>query len=248
MATWRRATCVSRTAETASAVTLELDVEGWPGNLAGQHVDLRLTADDGYTATRSYSLSSPAAAPSTQGGRRRVAVTVQRVADGEVSPYLADDFAVSDEIEVRGPIGEWFVWEPDGTPVTLIAGGSGIVPLVSMVRTRREARSRTPFRLLYSVRTPADRMFRRELAHPGPDDQALDVAFLYTREAPEEAARPVGRIEVADLVSWAWPPDFAPATFVCGPTGFVESVAAMLISLGHDPARIKTERFGPTGV
>lgn len=240
---------MARRTESPSAVTLDLDVPTWPGSAAGQHVDLRLTADDGYTASRSYSLASPALEPTTAGGEpARIEVTVQRVGDGEVSPYLVDDFAVGDQIEVRGPIGAWFVWRPDGTtPVTLVAGGSGIVPLVSMVRTRRALGDRTPFRLLYSVRTPADRLYRRELTQPGPGDAALDVAFLYTREAPEASGRAAGRIGVEDLARWAWPPDFSPATFVCGPTGFVEAVSAMLLALGHDAARIKTERFGPTG-
>jgi ferredoxin-NADP reductase len=217
-------------------VTLVFDVPEWPGHLAGQHVDVRLTAEDGYRAQRSYSIAS---APDGD----RVELTVQRVADGEVSPYLADVLEPGDQIELRGPVGGWFVWSPLRTdPVLLLAGGSGIVPLMAMVRTRRAAGAAAPFRLVYSVRTPADRYYAGELDRPDP---GLAVDHLYTRAAPPGGPRPVGRLTRADLAVPA--PAEGPDCFVCGPTGFVEAAADLLVDLGHDPARIRTERFGPTG-
>ncbi len=225
--------------ETPSARTLVLDVPGWPGNLAGQHTDVRLTAEDGYTAQRSYSLGS-------SGDGERIELTVQRVEDGEVSPYLTDVFAVGDPVEVRGPIGGWFVWRPsDPAPVLLVAGGSGIVPLMAMIRARRAAGAKTPFRLLYSVRSPAELYYADELR--GAALSGVEVSYVYTRSAPDGAARAPGRIGVADVNTGGWPASFEPACFVCGPTGFVEAVSDMLLALGHDPRRVKTERFGPTG-
>jgi ferredoxin-NADP reductase len=236
--TWRSASLTDQHEETSSARTLVLAVSGWPGHLAGQHVDLRLTADDGYQAVRSYSLAAPA-----QGDR--IAVTVQRVPCGEVSPYLTEVFAIGDAVEVRGPLGGWFVWRPtDPEPVLLVAGGSGIVPLMAMVRARRSARSHVPFRLLYSVRTAADLYYAAELRAPQP---GLEVTCAFTRAVPEGVARPPGRLDAADIERGGWPPGLEPRCFVCGPTGFVESVADILVALGHDPRRIKTERFGPTG-
>jgi len=234
--TWRVARLAEAREETATARTLVLDVPDWPGHLAGQHVDVRLTAEDGYTAQRSYSLASAA---------DRVELTVQRVLDGEVSPYLTDTFKVGDPIEVRGPVGGWFVWRPaDTAPVLLVAGGSGVVPLMAMVRARGAAASRIPFRLLYSTRTPDDAIYSEELARRVRDDHGLDVVHLYTRSAPPQDKRGIGRLSVADLAAWGWPPEFEPACFVCGPTGFVEAVADLLVDAGHDPQRIKTERFG----
>ncbi|GAA4637975.1 ferredoxin reductase [Actinoallomurus vinaceus] len=235
---WRVARLAEARAETATARTLVFDVPGWPGHLAGQHVDVRLTADDGYTAQRSYSLAAPA-------DGAHVELTVQDVPDGEVSSYLTEGLSVGDPVEIRGPVGGWFVWRPaDTAPVLLVAGGSGIVPLMAMVRARRQAGSRTPFRLVYSVRTPADRYYAAELRRADP---GLDVAYVYTREVPEGWSRPPGRLTVADLNSGGWPADFAPDCFVCGPTGFVETAADILLALGHDARKIKTERFGPTG-
>ncbi|GAA4212484.1 ferredoxin reductase [Actinocatenispora rupis] len=235
---WRVATLVDGTPETASARTMTFHVPDWPGHLAGQHVDLRLTAEDGYQAQRSYSLAAPADAD-------RITLTIQRVPDGEVSPYLTDTMKPGDPVEVRGPVGGWFVWRPDSTaPVLLVAGGSGVVPLAAMIRARRAAGSRVPFRLLYSVRTPADRYYSADLA--GPLD-GVDVTYAYTRAVPDGWPRPPGRIGVADVNTHGWPADLAPECFVCGPTGFVEAVADILVALGHDPRRIKTERFGPTG-
>ncbi|MBD8078480.1 ferredoxin reductase [Cellulosimicrobium arenosum] len=240
---WRVATLVDARAESRTARTLVLDVPDWPGHLAGQHLDLRLTAPDGYTAERSYSIASAASgtAPSV-----RVEITVQRVPGGEVSGYLTDAFAVGDAIEVRGPVGGWFVWSPvhdAGRPVLLAAGGSGVVPLVSMLRTRRDAGDRTPFRLVYSVRRPEDRLYVDELARRAEDGLEANVAF--TRAAPLDARRAPGRLTLAELGAWGWPADIEPACFVCGPTGFVEAVSRTLVALGHDPACVKTERFGP---
>ena len=224
--------------ETKSARTLVFDVPGWPGHLAGQHVDVRLTAEDGYSTERSYSLAAPAEGD-------RVELTVQQVPNGEVSPYLTEQLSPGDAVELRGPVGGWFIWRPaDTSPVLLVGGGSGIVPLMAMVRARRQAGIQPPFRLIYSLRTPADRYYAAELRRPEP---GLDVAYVYTREVPEGWSRPPGRLMVADVNSNGWPPDFAPSSFVCGPTGFVEAVADILLALGHDPRRIKTERFGPTG-
>ncbi|MFG2310500.1 ferredoxin reductase [Streptomyces sp. NPDC048566] len=234
---WRAATLTGRHRQTPAASTLVLDVPGWPGHLAGQHVDVRLTAADGYSTQRSYSIAS---AP----GAERVELTVQRVADGEVSPYLVDAFGIGDAVEVRGPVGGWFVWRPEQTePVLLVAGGSGLVPLMAMIRTRRAA-ARRPFRLVCSVRTPEDLLYRDELRRTDP---GLDVAYVYTRAAPEGARRPPGRLRAEDLVAAGWPPDFEPTVYVCGPTGFVEYAADLLVGLGHDPGRVRTERFGPSG-
>lgn len=238
---WRSATLAEYRDETPSARTLQFDVARWPGHLGGQHVDVRLTAADGYQAVRSYSLARPARG-------ERIGITVQRVPGGEVSPYLTDGLSVGDSIEIRGPLGGWFVWRPEDTnPVLLVAGGSGIVPLMAMVRARRAAGSRVPFRLIYSVRTPAELYYADELRVPQPGDGGLDTSYIFTRRAPDGVARAPARIRVADLNTRGWTPEFEPDCFVCGPTGFVEAVADILIALGHDPRRVKTERFGPTG-
>ncbi|MFH8447055.1 ferredoxin reductase [Streptomyces sp. NPDC018026] len=235
---WRVAEVTGRRTESATAVTLELDVPDWPGHTAGQHMDVRLTAEDGYSTQRSYSIAS---AP----GEGRLELTVQRLADGEVSPYLVDELAPGDQLELRGPVGGWFVWSHRQTePVLLVAGGSGLVPLMSMVRAREAAGSRVPFRLLYSVRTPEDLLYRSELRMGSP---GLDTTYLYTRETPEGAPRPPGRITPDDLARQGWPPDFEPTCYVCGPTGFVEKAAAYLVLLGHAPERVRTERFGDSG-
>jgi ferredoxin-NADP reductase len=235
---WRVSTLVDTRDETASARTLVFDVPAWPGHLAGQHVDVRLTAEDGYSTQRSYSIASAA-------DGERLELTVQRVPDGEVSPYLIDVLVVGDQVELRGPVGGWFVWRPEQTePVLLIAGGSGVVPVMAMIRAHRAAGSRAPFRLIYSVRTPQDRMYLSELRR---GDPGLDTTFLYTRRAPDGWSRPPARLGVRDLTSAAWPPDFEPTVYVCGPTGFVEHAADLLVDLGHAAERIRTERFGPSG-
>jgi len=238
---WRDATLVERRPETDSAVTLVLDVHDWPGHLPGQHVDVRLTAPDGYTATRSYSVSAP------EGGDR-VELTVQRVPDGEVSGFLAEALALGDTVRLRGPVGGWFVWrttQPE--PVLLVAGGSGIVPLMSMLRARDGAdHGGPPFRLVYSVREPGDVIYRDVLSALQDSDVA-DVHLVHTRRAPEGAARPVSRLRQDDLAASGWSAEDAPTCYVCGPTGFVEAAADLLVGLGHAPERIRTERFGPSG-
>jgi ferredoxin-NADP reductase len=212
-----------------------LEVPEWPGHLAGQHVDVRLTAEDGYSTQRSYSIAS---APDGT----RLELTVQRVIGGEVSPYLVDELMPGDQLELRGPVGGWFVWQPEQQePVLLVAGGSGLVPLMCMIRSRRAAGSRVPFRALYSLRSPTDLLYGPEIRQGSP---GVDVTHIYTREAPQQSARPPGRVTPDDLVSHGWPPDFAPTCYVCGPTAFVEKVAAYLVLLGHDPERVRTERFG----
>jgi ferredoxin-NADP reductase len=229
---WRVGTLTSVRKETETARTLVLDVPDWPGHDAGQHVDVRLTAPDGYQAQRSYSLAAP-------GNGDRLELTVQHVDDGEVSEYLAQIAQKGDPVEIRGPVGGWFVWRPTQTePVLLIAGGSGIVPLMAMIRARAAAGSRVPFRLIYSVRSAREVIFADELRTRARDDKGLDVSYVYTRNPARK------RITIADVNTNGWPADLSPMCFVCGPTGFVETVADMLVALGHDPRRVKTERFG----
>jgi ferredoxin-NADP reductase len=237
---WRAAQVLEVRRESASARTLVLEVPDWPGHLPGQHVDVRLTAEDGYQAQRSYSIAS---APDGA-----VELTVERLADGEVSPYLTDALRPGNLLELRGPIGGWFVWRPgEQTPVQLLGGGSGVVPLMAMVRTRVANGSPTPMRLLYSTRTPDTVLYGDELRRLAQRDPTLRVDLVYTRHAPEGWEGPVGRLDGARLATLAWPPAAAPACFVCGPTGFVEAVADLLVDQGYPSERIKTERFGPTG-
>ena len=239
--TWRVATITAISAETATASTLSLDVPGWPGHVAGQHLDARLTAENGYTAQRSYSIAS-ASEPD------RLELTVQRVASGEVSLYLVESARPGDQFEVRGPVGGYFTWHPDDPdPVLLVAGGSGIVPLMSMLRTRAAAGSQAPFRLIYSVRSPADLIYAAELRRRAREDHGLEVGYVYTRRTPDGWPQPPGRLDAATLAAAGWPADADPRFFVCGPTGFVETVAELLVDAGHAATRIKTERFGPTG-
>jgi ferredoxin-NADP reductase len=236
---WRVGTVTALRDETPTARTLVLDVEGWPGHSAGQHVDVRLTAEDGYSATRSYSIAS---APDGA----RVELTVERIDDGEVSPYLTRVVAVGQRLELRGPVGGWFVWRPvQDEPVQLVAGGSGVVPLMAIVRTHAQAAAGRSLRLLYAVRDPAAVLYREELRGRGRD--GLAVTFAYSRVAPEGSGRPPGRVDAALLAEVAFPPDTSPTAYVCGPTGFVETVADLLVNAGHDPRRVRTERFGPTG-
>jgi ferredoxin-NADP reductase len=227
--------------ETPSARTLVLEVPDWPGHLPGQHVDVRLTAPDGYSAQRSYSIAS------AWSGGGNVELTIQRVEDGEVSTYLTDTLAVGDSIELRGPVGGWFVWrEAQTAPVLLVAGGSGVVPLMAMIRARGIVRGRQPFRLIYSVRTPEDACYATELARHVRDDPGLDVRYVYTRKTPDGWPEPPKRLAVATVNTYGWPPAFGPDCFVCGPTSFVETAADILVALGHDPGKIRTERFGGT--
>ena len=235
--------------ETATARTIVLDVPGWPGHLAGQHVDVRLTAPDGYSTERSYSIAS--APPDGGSGPPVVELTVQRLEDGEVSPYLTQTLAVGYPLELRGPVGGWFVWNPDGPagarPVLLVAGGSGVVPLMAMIRERAAAGSHAPFKLIYSVRDPGAVLYAGELAQQERAGDGLEVRHVYTRTAPPGSTEPTGRISATTLASAGWPPEDSPAVFVCGPTGFVEAVADLLVRAGHGAGAIKTERFGPSG-
>lgn len=236
---WRIADVVDVVRETPRASTVVLDVPEWPGHLAGQHLDVRLTAEDGYQAERSYSISS---AP----GEGRVTITVERLDDGEVSPYLTDELRAGDRLELRGPIGRWFVWDGGASPMLLVAGGSGVCPLMAMLRRRADLMSRTPARLLYSARDLEDVIFRNELVRLGAGD-GVQVSLTLTRDRPPGWTGHARRVDERMLAAVAWPPDRAADTYVCGPTSFVETVAESLVSLGHDASRIRTERFGPTG-
>jgi ferredoxin-NADP reductase len=239
---WRAGTVVALHDETATARTITLEVPDWPGHIAGQHVDVRLTAADGYTAVRSYSVAS---APNSE---RRVELTVERLPNGEVSPYLTQDVAVGDHLELRGPIGGWFVWRPQQSEaIQLIAGGSGLVPLMAMVRSRATAGSTAPFRLLYSVREPGAVLYSDELQALSDHGNSITVTYAYTRATPKDWPRPPGRIESVLIAQATWPASLAPTCYVCGPTSFVESVASLLTASGNNSKNIKTERFGPTG-
>jgi ferredoxin-NADP reductase len=233
--------------ETPRTRTLVLDVPDWPGHRAGQHVDVRLTAEDGYQAERSYSIAS---APEDS----RLSLTVEELKDGEVSPYLSEELRSGDKLELRGPIGGYFLWDVSlGGPLLLIAGGSGIVPLMAMLRHRDAVirtsaeRHRVPARLLYSSRNWDEVIYRDELTRLAEKDTSLEVRHTLTREPPQGWNGFKRRIDRAMLEEIAWPPSEQPHVFVCGPTPLVEAVAQALVELGHPPARIKTERFGPTG-
>ncbi|WP_328390717.1 ferredoxin reductase [Nocardia sp. NBC_00416] len=238
MARWLAAELVRARPEAPGARTLTLRIPGWPGHLPGQHVDVRLTAPDGYHAERSYSLAAPAAGDLVQ-------LTVQRVPGGEVSPYLVDTLPLGAFIEIRGPVGGWFVWEPSESPVFLVGGGAGIVPLMAMVRAHRGAGCAAPLRLIYSVREPGGRYYRDELDQPGEGRTRVDL--LYTRRAPAGFPRPVGRLTAADLADHTGPPSSGVTCYVCGPTGFVEAAAELLVGAGYAPGVVRTERFGPSG-
>jgi ferredoxin-NADP reductase len=227
--------------ETPRVGTLHLQVQDWPGHLAGQHVDVRLTAEDGYQAQRSYSIAS---APEDSG----LAITVERLEDGEVSPYLVGELKVGDKVELRGPIGGYFVWHA-GTarPLLLIAGGSGIVPLMAMIRHRALVGDMSPTRLLYSSRAFEDIIYRTELERLASAGDGFTVAHTLTRTQPggwKGYARRIDRDMVRDV---AWPKERSPQVFVCGPTSFVETASGLLVDSGYDPSWIKTERFGATG-
>jgi ferredoxin-NADP reductase len=229
--TWRPAEVAGVVEETPRTRTLVLDVEGWSGHRAGQHVDIRLTAEDGYQAERSYSIAS---GPDDD----RLELTVERIDDGEVSPYLVDEVRGGDTFELRGPIGGYFAWSPgDGGPLLLVGGGSGVVPLRSMLRARPDD---VPAKLIYSARTNEDVIYSDELS-------ALDGDVLLTLTREQRDGVRAGRVDADLLRDAAFAPAEDPRVFVCGPTSFVESVASALVELGHAPERIRTERFGPTG-
>ncbi|MGH3032052.1 MAG: ferredoxin reductase [Gaiellaceae bacterium] len=238
---WRLAEVLEVVPETPRASTLVLDVPDWPGHRAGQHVDVRLTAEDGYQAQRSYSIAS---APEDAG----LALTVERLADGEVSPYLVGELRPGDRFELRGPIGGYFVWDA-GTPgpLQLVAGGSGLVPLMAMLRHRASAGDGVPTRLLHSARSLEDVLYREELQRLAGEDGDLHLALTLTRERPSGWTGYGRRVDEAMLAEVFGPPTGDALAFVCGPTRFVETAASGLVGLGYDPSRVRTERFGPTG-
>jgi ferredoxin-NADP reductase len=239
---WRVATVVALRDETPTARTLTLDVPDWPGHIAGQHVDVRVTAPDGYSAVRSYSIAS---APDS---KAHIELTIERLPNGEVSPYLTQIVAPGDRLEVRGPIGGWFVWRTEQTePVQLIAGGSGIVPLMAMIRWRASAGNKSQFRLLYSVREPRAVFYRDELQALADKDRSLNLAYAYTRVTPTDWPRPPGRVDAFLIADATWPSSLAPTCYVCGPTSFVETATDLLSASGIRRDKIKTERFGSTG-
>jgi ferredoxin-NADP reductase len=238
---WQLAEVAELVDETPATRSILLDLPEWPGHLPGQHVDVRLTAEDGYQAQRSYSIASAPEEP-------RLALTVERLEDGEVSPYLTQELRPGDRIEVRGPIGGYFVWtaEPAG-PLLLVAGGSGVVPLMAMLRHRAAVGAATPARLLYSARSLEDVIYRAELERLAAAQDGAEVVLTLTRAQPAGWGGYARRIDEEMLREVAWGSEEAPRVFVCGPTRLVESVASTLVGMGHEPALIKTERFGPTG-
>jgi ferredoxin-NADP reductase len=237
---WQLATVEDVVVETARVRTIVLDIPDWPGHRAGQHLDVRLTAEDGYRAEREYSIASAPGEP--------VAITVERLDDGEVSPYLTDELREGDALELRGPIGGYFVWTPDdGRPLLLAGGGSGIVPLMAMLRARIVARSDVPVRLLVSARSVDDIIYRGELESIARENSGVEIRQTLTRAQPPGWAGYGRRVDGAMLAEVAWPVEERPRCFACGPTGFVETVASSLVELGHAPGNIRTERFGPTG-
>lgn len=240
---WLFADVVDVIVETARVRTLVLSVPGWRGHRAGQHVDIRLTAPDGYQVQRSYSIASAT-------NEERVELTVERLEDGEVSPYLTGELRVGDKLELRGPVGGYFAWDvadTNGGPLLLIGGGSGVVPLMAMIRQRSMARSDVPTRLLYSSRAFEDIIYQAELARLVAESPGLEVVHTLTRSRPADWTGYDRRIDDVMLAEVAWAPSDRPLVFVCGPTRLVESVASTLTALGHDPGRVRTERFGPTG-
>jgi ferredoxin-NADP reductase len=238
---WRIGEVVETSPDTPRTKSLFLEVPGWEGHRAGQHVDVRLTAEDGYQAQRSYSIAS---APEDG----RVELLVERLDDGEVSPYLTEELRAGDGLELRGPIGGWFAWETtEGGPLLLVAGGSGIAPLMAMIRHRQAAGSDTPTRLLFSSRSFEEIIFRQELERLASGDKTLQIIHTLTRSRPEGWTGYDRRIDEEMLDEVAFSPEGGPLAFVCGPTPLVETVATALVRLGHEPARVKTERFGPTG-
>jgi ferredoxin-NADP reductase len=237
---WQLARVLDLVAETPRVRSIVLEPAAWPGHRAGQHVDVRLTAEDGYQAERSYSIAS---APEDED----LVLTVERLDDGEVSPYLADELRPGDELELRGPVGGYFVWEESlGGPLLLVAGGSGVVPLHAILRHHRAIESTVPVRVLYSSRSLDEVIYYDELLRVAADDE-VDVRFTLTREQPADWDGYARRIDNALLEEVAWPREQAPLIYVCGPTGFVEIAASGFVGLGHEPHRIRTERFGPTG-
>jgi ferredoxin-NADP reductase len=239
---WQPATVAGFHDETPTVRSIGFDVGAWTGHLAGQHVDIRLTAENGYQAQRSYSIASPA------GHDKRIELTVERISNGEVSPFLTQELTLGDRIELRGPIGGYFTWKPDSpAPLMLIGGGSGVAPLMSMLRTRHRAEVRVPARLLYSSRTVEDIIYARELDRLVANDDGLSIIHTITRGAPAGWPGESRRVDRDMLAAHVFSPAAEPRAFVCGPTSFVETVADHLVALGHPESNIRTERFGPTG-
>jgi ferredoxin-NADP reductase len=237
--TWQLGEVVELVEETPRVTTIVLDVPAWAGHRPGQHLDVRLTAEDGYQAQRSYSIATPPEDAT-------LAITVERLDDGEVSPYLVDELRPGDQLELRGPIGGYFVWDVSlGGPLLLVAGGSGVVPLMAMIRHRAAAKGDAPARLLYSSRTLEDVIYREELERLEGD--GLDVVHTLTRAQPPGWTGYARRIDTELVRELAYPPAERPQVFVCGSTPFVEAAASALVELGHAPETIKTERFGATG-
>jgi ferredoxin-NADP reductase len=235
--TWQLARVVGVAPETGRTKTIVLEAPNWAGHRAGQHVDVRLTAEDGYQAQRSYSIAS---APEDE----HLMLTVEEIDEGEVSPYLTEELRAGDELELRGPIGGWFVWEgSEGGPLLLFGGGSGVVPLRAMLRHRVAASNPTPARLVYSARSLADVIYRDELQASG---DGVEVHFALTRSWPEDWTGHRGRVDDALLDAVTWAPSETPAIYICGPNGFVEAISRQMVARGHSPGRVKTERFGPT--
>jgi ferredoxin-NADP reductase len=240
--TWQLGRVIEVVEETPTVRSIVLEVPGWPGHLAGQHVDVRLTAPDGYQAERSYSIASP---PTPDG---RLELTIESLPDGEVSSYLTDELRVDDQLELRGPIGGYFVWDaPRGNPLLLVAGGSGIVPLMAMLRHRKSIGSNVPARLLFSARSEPDIIYRAELDRLAGEPGGPEVRYTLTRAQPQGWSGYGRRIDRAMLSEVGWPADQQPLAYVCGPTPLVESVASSLVELGMPADHVKTERFGPTG-
>jgi ferredoxin-NADP reductase len=238
---WKLGEVVELIDETPRVRSIILDVPEWTGHRAGQHVDVRLTAEDGYQAQRSYSIASPP-------DQNRLMLTVERLSDGEVSPYLVDELRPGDVIELRGPIGGYFVWEARiGGPLLLVAGGSGIVPLMAMLGHRAASGSTEPARLLYSSRSFEDIIFREELERLTARSDGVEVIHTLTRSQPPGWNGYARRIDAQMLADTALPPESRPVTYICGPTSFVEVASRVLVLLGHEAKRIRTERFGPTG-
>lgn len=240
--TWLAAEVTAIVEETRNVHSVDLLIPGWTGHLPGQHVDIRLTAEDGYQAQRSYSIATP------EHGET-LAITVELVEGGEVSPYLIEDLRVGDRFELRGPIGGYFVWEPavEGPPLQLIAGGSGVVPLMSMTRALANADSAISARMLLSAKSWEDVIYREELERLADQVPGLEVQYTLTRAQPPGWSGYSRRVDLDLLAEAVWAPGEVPLIYVCGPTGFVETVASAMIELGHDPTAVKTERFGPTG-
>lgn len=238
---WVAAEVLEIAVETSRVRTIRLGVPGWRGHLPGQHVDVRLTAEDGYQAQRSYSIASP---PEEEG----IALTVERLVDGEVSTFLTDELRAGDRLELRGPLGGYFTWTVEkGGPLVLVGGGSGVVPLMAMVRHRAARGSQVPTHLLCSWRTMEDIIYRDELARLAARGDGLAVTHTLTRSSPAGWPGPTRRIDREMLLELVPGPGLRPLAYVCGPTPMVELVATLLVSLGHAPGNIRTERFGPTG-